>query len=140
MARETARESAIQDGTETPVYQDQLSIVRGLGAHLTETFMGQVLGAGGAGGSLLNVPFQPASIEVINEAGSTPAWSKYVYPGGVGIGVLVTTATADATSEAPALTRVAEGDWTIVLDTADAPDGETVTVIVQGFREVAGSL
>lgn len=139
MARETAREVAIEAAVETPIYQDQKQIVRKLGAHLTECFMGQVLGAGGAGGDLENVPFEPALVEVINEAGATPTWWKFAMLG-TPIGLTVAAAAADATGNAPTLTQVGEGDWTVELDTTVAPDGETVTVVCYGFRDVDGSL
>lgn len=139
MARETAREVAIQDATETTPYQDQRQIVRGLGAHLGEMWMAQAAGAGGAGCDIEGVPFEPALVEIINQAGATPAWSKCIYPaGGSAIGVTIAAAAAAAT--APTLTQAAEGDWDIAIPTALAPDGETVTVIVYGFRDVASSL
>lgn len=139
--RETAREIAIKTPVETPIYQDQRQIVRNLGSHLPEAFMGQVTGAGGAGGDLENVPFEPALVEVINEGGGTPTWHKFAYPaGGSALGVSVAAAAADGTANAPTLTQVAEGDWTVGLNTTVAPDGETCTVIVYGFRDVAGSL
>lgn len=139
--RETAREIAIREPVETVPYQDQRELVRRLGAHLPEAFMGQVTGAGGAGGSLLNVPFQPALIEVINEGGATPTWHKFAYPdGGSALGVSVAAAAADGTSNAPTLTQVGAGNWTIALNTTVAPDAEVCTVIVYGFKVVAGSL
>lgn len=138
--RETARELAVEEATQTPIYQDQKQIVRKLGAHLTECYLGQVLGAGGAGGALTGIPFQPAVIEIINADGATPAFTKYAYPAGVGTGVQIILGALDATAEAPVLSQVGPGDWTATLNTADAPDAETVTVIVYGFRDVAGSL
>lgn len=141
MARATAREAAIESGAETPVYQDQRQVVRKLGAHLEECFMGQVTGAGGAGGDLAGIPFEPALVEIINEAGATPAWAKYAMLA-TPIGVRIAAAAVDATADAPAVAVVAgpPQTWTLTLDTADAPDAETVTVIVYGFRDVAGSL
>jgi hypothetical protein len=136
--RETAREIAIEAETVTPIYQDQKQIVRKLGAHLTEMFMGEVLGAGGVGGTLLNVPFEPAYVRVINADGATPAVTDAAFSTNP---AHVTTILAVALQATPvAKAKVAEGDWTITLPTALAPDAETVVVIVHGFRDVGGSL
>lgn len=140
MARESAREVAIQDATSTPIYQDQRQIVRQLGAHLAECFIAQGDGAGGAGFEVTNVPFQPAVIEAINEGGATPTVSKFVYATSGTVGVAVAAAAADGTANAPTLTKVGNGDWTVSLPTALAPDTETVTLIMWGARDVGGSL
>jgi len=140
MARETFMEAQIPTGVESPVYLDARQITRGLGQHLTESFLGQVLGAGGIGGVLANIPFQPATIEIINADGAAPAFTKYAYPSGVGTGVQVILGALDATAEAPVLTQVGPNDWSAALDVADAPNAETVTVIVTGFRDVNGSI
>lgn len=145
MPRETARELAIADSTETAVYQDQKQIVRTLGSHVVEAYMLQGDGAGGAGVTFTGVPFEPAKLEVMNEAGATATHSIYFYPdGGTAIGVDVAAAVADGTANAPTITRVVAASgavtWTIVVPTAVAPDGETVTVLATGFRAVASSL
>lgn len=139
MARETAREVAIQDAVATPIYQDQKQIVRGLGAHLTETFVGKVTGAGGAGGSLLNVPFEPAEVICLNQAGATPTFFHSVFASDAAVHLSIAAAAA-ANANPPVLTQVGAGDWTVALPTAMAPDAEVVTVIVRGCRDVAGSL
>ncbi|HET6494946.1 MAG TPA: hypothetical protein VFH61_06235 [Thermoleophilia bacterium] len=143
MSRETYIESQIAANSPSaqPQYLDAAQIARGLGQHLTECFIGQVLGAGGVGGTLTGIPFNPAVIEIINEAGSAPAFTKYVMLA-TPIGVQIILAAADATSEAPAVSAVAgpPRTWSALLDTADAPDGETVTVICYGARDVNGSL
>lgn len=141
MSREAWMDGQVPaSGAEQVPYKDNRELINGTLRHMAEMYMGQVLGAGGAGGSLLNVPFEPAAIEIINEAGATPTWIKYVNIGGTLIGVTVAAAVADGTANAPALTEVGDNDWTITVDTADAPDGETVTVIVYGFRDIAGGL
>jgi hypothetical protein len=139
MARETAREVAVLEATETPIYQDQLAIVRNLGAHLTEAFIGQVAGAAGAGGDLENVPFEPALVVTLNDAGSTPTVGLFALLGAGTVGMTVAAAAAAAAADAT-VTQVASGNWTIGLPTGLAPDGETVTVLAFGFRDVAGSL
>lgn len=136
MARETAREVAIQDSVATPIYQDQRQIVRGLGAHLTEMYAAKVVGAGGAGGSITEVPFEPAVIEVYEPTGPTMVKSIFAADGAVHIDAI--TGAANATP--PTKTQVGEGNWTVGLPTALAPDGDTATVLIYGFRDVAGSL
>lgn len=141
MSRETFSDSAIPaTGAAKIPYQDDREIVNVTTRHMTEAFMGQVLGAGGVGGVLAGIPFQPAVIEIINADGAAPAFTKYAYPAGVGTGVQIILGALDATAEAPVLAQVAANNWTATLDTADAPDAETVTVIVYGFRDIAGGL
>jgi len=142
MARETFRESAIPTGVQSPVYLDARQITRGLGQHLPEAFVGQVTGAGGAGGTLAGVPFDPAVVEVVNEAGAIPTWTKHVMLTGGAIGIAVAAAAADATATAPTITRVAGPPVTfsVALTTGVAPDAELVTVICYGVRDVNGGL
>ena len=135
--RETAREIAIKTPVETPIYQDQRQIVRNLGKHLTEMYMGEVLGAGGAGGTLLLVPFEPAYVRVINADGATPAVTEAAFSTNPAHVTVIAAAALQATPVAK--TQVGEGDWTVTLPTALAPDAETVVVIVHGFRDVGGS-
>lgn len=142
MARETAREIAIESSVESPVYVDQKQITRNLGSHLAEAYIGQITGAGGAGGTLSGVPFDPALIEVLNEAGATPTTWKFVNLASGGIGVTTAAAVADATASFPTVTRVAGPPitWDVAVPTAVAPDTEVVTVICYGARDVAGGL
>ncbi len=140
MARETFAESVIPaEGKDDVPYADHRAIARGLMGRVCEAIIGTVLGAGGAGGSLLLVPFEPAVIEIINAAGATPAFTKYVMLG-TPEGVQIILGALDATAEAPAVTQVGANDWTILLNTADAPDGETVLVTVYGVRDVTPGL
>lgn len=141
MARETFMETQIPTGVESPVYLDAKQIARGLGQHLAEVFIGQVTGAGGAGDTLSGVPFDPALIETINEAGAAPSTSKYVMLA-TPIGIQTILGVLDATSEAPVVTRVAGPPVTfdVLIDVADAPDAEVVTVICYGAKNVNGGL
>jgi hypothetical protein len=143
MPRETARELAIEPATETTIYQDQTDIVRKLGAHLAEKVMVQGTGAAGAGFTITGLPFEPAEIEAINEAGATPALHKWVYPdGGSALGVSIAAAAADGTANAPGITRQAGPPvtWDVAVNTTIAPDTEVVTLLITGFRVVGGSL
>jgi len=141
MAREAWMDSQVPaTGAGGIPYKDNRELINGVLRHMPEMFLGQVLGAGGIGGVLAGIPFEPATIEIINADGSAPAFTKYAYPGGVGTGVQILAATLDATAEAPVLAQVGPNDWTATLDVADAPNAETVTVIVHGFRDIAGGL
>jgi hypothetical protein len=138
MPRETARELALEDEVTTPIYQDQKQIVRKLGAHIPEMFVGQVLGAGGAGGSLLNVPFEPAMIDISEATG--PTLVRHMRGGALPAAVDLNLITGAVNAAVPVITKVGNGDWTIALPTALAPDGDTATVVVYGYRDVGGSL
>ena len=140
--RESHAELSIPTGVESTVYQDARQITRDLGRHATEAFIGQITGSGGAGGTLTGIPFDPAIIETINEAGATPSNSKYVMLGSGAIGIQTILGVLDATSEAPVVTRVPGPpvSFSALIDVADAPDAEVVTVICYGVREGNGSL
>lgn len=138
MTRATNREQQIPKATESPKYLDARQIARELGAHLAEVFVGKVTGADGEGATLEGVPFEPAVVEAINEGGSTPAWYKSVFAtsGAVHLEVL---AAADENSNPPTLTENSPTDWDIAFPTEMAPNDETLTVVVYGFRDVNGS-
>lgn len=142
MGRESHAELSIPTSVESAVYLDAQQITRDLGRHGTETFIGQVTGAAGAGGTLAGVPFDPAIVETINEAGAAPSNSKYVMLTSGAIGIQTILGVLDATSEAPTVTRQAGPPVTfdVLIDVADAPDAEVVTVICYGVREGNGSL
>jgi len=142
MSRESHAEAQIPaDGGEATPYPDMYKVARSFMQHSSECFVGQVTGAGGVGGVLTGVPFNPAIIETINEAGSAPSHSKYVMLA-TPIGIQTILAVADATAEAPVVAEVAgpPKTWSVTIDVADAPDGEVTTVICWGVRDVNGSL
>jgi len=136
--RESARELAVAPATETALYQDQTEIVRGLGKHLTEAFIAQVLGAGGAGGAILNVPFEPAVIEVSEATG--PTLTKSIRGGGMPAAVELNMISGAVNANPPVVTQVGPGAWTVTLPTALAPDGDTATVVMYGVSHAGGSL
>lgn len=142
MARETYRESQIQTPTQTPVYQDQEQIVRRLGSHLGEMFAGQVTGAGGAGGDLEGIPFEPAAVLVYNLDAGTP-FAQFAPPQRLGTAaeqLNIGAAAGPGSAAIPAGVKQEDGTWTLSLPTAIAGDGDVVEVIVWGFRDVGGSL
>ena len=138
--RESYAESQMPEAVESPKYLDAKQIVRGLGRHLTESFMGVVTGAGGAGGSIVNVPFEPAIVRVVNAGGATPAVAESFFPDGDTARHVLVTAAVALNANPPVLTQVGENDWTVALPTQLAPDGEEVVVHIIGFRPVGGSL
>lgn len=142
MARETFAESTIpSEGSEQVPYKDNRELINGTLRHMGETFIGQVTGAGGIGGILTGVPFDPAIIETINEVGAAPSTSKYVMLA-TPIGIQTILGVLDATSEAPVVTRQAGPPVTfdVAIGVADAPNAEVTTVICYGTRDIAGGL
>jgi hypothetical protein len=143
MAREQFADSTIpENGAAQVPYKDNRELINGTLKHTAEVFIGQVTGAGGAGGTLAGVPFDPAMIETINEAGAAPSNSKYAMLATGAIGVQIILGALDATSEAPVVTRVPGPpvSFDILIDVADAPDAEVTTVICTGARDIGGGL
>lgn len=138
--RQSYQDTQIPTPVEKPLYLDPHQIARGLCKHMTERFMGTVLGAGGAGGSLTGCPFRPAIIRVINGAGATPRVNESFFPDG-GTAQHVSTTTAAATNaNPPTITEVSSTSYTIGVPTQLAPNGETVIVECIGFRATGGSV
>lgn len=139
MARETYIESEIPEGTESPVYLDARQIARGLGRHLPEAYLAQGTGAAGAGFDIENVPFEPAAVVALNPAGGTPTFfASLLTPTEAHMSIAA--AAADNSGDPPTITQVGANDWTVTISTTMAPDGETVTVLLLGARDVGGSL
>lgn len=126
-----------QGRTDVP-YAQRAEIANALLRHATETFVGQVVGAGGAGGAIVNVPFEP-SIILMSEA-TGPTLSLLVRGGGLAADVAVDMVLGGVNATPAVVTQVGPGDWTVTLDTAEAPDGDTATVVILGFKQAGGSL
>lgn len=138
MSRESYMESQIPTGVESPVYLDGRQISRGLGQHLSEAYVAQGTGAGGVGFAVLNVPFEPAVIVALNPAGAAPAVHHSIFSPTPAHTTTILAAAANATP--PTLTKVADNDWTITVPVGMAPDGEVLTLLVYGVRDIGGSL
>ena len=137
MSRETWTDSQIPaTGAESIPYKDNRELVNGALRHVAECFVGRVVGAAAAGGSLLNVPFEPAIIDVSEATGPTLVRQIRATSGNVNLNMI----TGAANAVLPVVTQVGPNDWTIALPTGLAPDGDTATVVVTGFRAIAGSL
>ena len=114
-------------------YADETRTVRVLGQHAAECFAGTITGAGGVGGTL-DLPFDPAYVEVVNVAG-TPRTRKLFVGGAVQIDGLGATATGlTIANDAAGKPR------RVTLAVAIAANAEVVQVLAFGFRNVNGSL
>lgn len=129
--RETYAESQIPAAVDSPVYLDAQQIARGLMGRNVEGFIGQVVGAGGAGGDLLNVPFEPAVIIALEPTGPT---GTLMIRGMSVADVKVNLITLAAATVFPSVTKVGANDYTVSCPTALAPDGDTATLICFGVR------
>lgn len=145
--RETNRDNQIPAATDRPKYPDHREVVRNLGQHLSEVYIAKVTGAGGAGGVVEGVPFEPAVIEAINPGGASPAWYKSVYTNdGSQVHIQSVTSGAGTTDIAvnanpPTLAEdTGPTDWDVTVPTQMAPNGETVTLVIYGSRDVNNSL
>jgi len=126
------------DGAADIPYPDYRTTIQGILKHEMEGYMGSVTGAAGAGGTLAAVPFEPAVVRVMNDAGGTPAMYDSFFSEAAAVHTVMILAVA-ANANPPVLADNGDGTWDIELPTQMAPDGETVVVLVQGFRAVGGS-
>lgn len=134
--RQSYAETQIPAGVADVPYPDHHKIVRGLGRHMTEMYAGEVTGAGGAGGSLLNVPFEPAMVRVVRPHATTSILNLTIFAASATTSVNEKDGTVGTNATK---TKVADGNWTVGLPTGIAPDGVTVQVIVHGFADAGGS-
>lgn len=139
MSRETHAELQIPaNGAADVPYADHRAIARGLLGHVGEAFIGQVTGAGGAGGSVTGVPFEPAAILAMNEGGVAPATHVSIFSPTAAHGTIILATAANATP--PTLTKVGDGDWTVDFPVGMLPDGEVMTCLIFGVRDTDGGL
>ena len=137
MARQSYAESIVPAaGKDAIPYRDQRELANGSLRHAMDGYCGQVLGAGGAGGSLAGIPFEPMEIIVSEATGPTLVLQVRASSGDVNINMI----TGAANASLPVVSQAVDGSWTIALPTALAPDGDTATVLVHGYRDIAGSL
>lgn len=127
MARSSYRGSNIPSGIDSPIYLDAHQIAKGVGAALGEAFIGQVTGAGGAGGSFV-CPFEPGVMVVSEETGPTLELHVHASTGDVEVSMITGAASANAVT----VTAVGDGTFTVALPTALAPDADVATVVCLG--------
>jgi len=112
-------------GKDAVPYATWLEIVQKLGKHGVEAFVGEIVSAAGAGGSLAGVPFEPAVIVMSENTGPTLQLQMPGSAGKVDINMITGAAAAAAI---PDLVQQPDGTWTLTLPTAQAPDGDTVSL------------
>jgi hypothetical protein len=136
--RKTFRERQIPTGVESAIYQDPRQIVRHLGSLLTETYLAKVTGAGGAGGVIEGVPFEPAVIQAFRIT-DTAAFYKSVLAtdGALHLQVI---AAAGENDNPPTIEEQEDGTWNVTIPTQMAPNDAVVVVEIRGSRAVEGSL
>jgi len=139
MARQTWIESEIPTGVESAVYLDARQIARALGKHNAECFIGKATGAGGVGGSITGIPFEPAVVQAINSAGAAPAVHDSVFASSGAVHVTTILAVA-ANATPPTKTKVADNNWTLAFPVGMLPNAEVMTAVIYGVRDVAGGL
>lgn len=134
MSRQLYADSLVPAAGKSGIpYADETKVVRQLGQHHAEAFTGTITGAGGVGG-MLDLPFDPGYVEVVNVAG-TPRTRKLFVGGAVQIDGTGATATGlSIASDAAGKPR------RVTLSVAIAANAEVVQVLAFGFRNVNGSL
>jgi hypothetical protein len=143
MARQTYTDADIKDGADSVPYKDHREMVNGTLKHMAEMFMQKVTGAGGAGGAVTSIPFEPAIVEVWGVDSLSLFKSYFASDTAVHFSLIDTGAGATdlaANATPPVVSQDGDQDWDIDLPTEMAPDSEEVVVVVWGFRDVNGSL
>lgn len=139
MARKTAMDNAIPTGVQSAVYQDARQLAGGLLGYVPECFIGQVLGAGGAGGNLDGVPFEPAVIIALEATGPTGTLMIRGLAGGAA-DVKVNLITLAAATIFPTISQLSATSWRVACPTALAPDGDTTTLLCFGVKNSLSGL
>lgn len=137
MRESYAQKQIPAEGKDAVPYPGWREIVQLLGLHGVEAFVGEVLGAGGVGGVLENIPFEPAVI-LVSEA--TGPLLQVQLPGSaakVDINMITGAAAAVAIPDA---TLEADGLYDLALPVTIVPDADTASVLILGFRDSNGSI
>ena len=137
MRQSYAQDQVPTQGKDAIPYPSWLEIVQKIMKHGAEAFVGEVLGAGGAGGDLAGIPFEPAVI-VLSE--NTGPLLQLQVPGSAGKVDINMISGAAAGTAIPAAVQQPDGTWTLSLPTGLVPDGDTASLVILGVRQVGGSL
>lgn len=139
MARQSFAEQQIpSSGSAAVPYPTHRELANGVMKHASDMFVGEILGAGGVGGVLSGIPFEPAMVEIFEPV--APLMQRRM-PGSAGaININTITGAAAGTPIAVAVDDVAVPSWKVTLPVGLAPNGRTVTVVCYGFRDIGGSL
>lgn len=125
-------------GADAVPYPTHREVVQKYMAHGAEMFVGEVTGAGGVGGSLRAIPFQPAVVEIFDT--SVPLAQKQIPGSTAAVDVNLITGAAAAHAIVVAADDSAVPNWRVNLDVNLAPNAHVVTVVCYGFRNAGGSL
>jgi len=125
------------DGKTAIPYADRREMA-GQFRHGAESFVGEVTGAGGVGGVLRAIPFEPAVVDVYTP--SVPLGTRSMPGSAARVNVNLITLAPAAVPVAIAADDLNPGKWKITLTTAQVPDAALATVVCTGFRQVGGSL
>lgn len=138
MARGSAAEAQIPaNGAQSVPYVDHRELVNGLFAHVGEVFVAEGVGAGGAGVEITGIPFEPGVILLSENTGPLLQLQFPTAGGKVDINMISGAAAGAAIAAA---VQQPDGTWNIQLTTAQAPDGDTASLVCFGVRDVAGGL
>ncbi len=138
MARQSYAETQIPaEGKDAVPYPDWRQIAFRMFTHAVDAFVGEILGAAAAGGDLAGIPFEPAAI-VLSEA-TGPLIQLQIPASGGKLDINLVTGVAAGTA-IPAAVQQPDGTWTLSLPTGLVPDGDTASLLILGFRDVAGGL
>lgn len=125
------------DGKSGVPYADRREMV-GQFRHGAEMFVGEVYGAGGAGGVLRAIPFEPAAVRLYVTA--TPLKQITVVGATGQIDIDDITGGAAADPLVIAADDLNPGKWKVTIPFASLADGDRANLICEGCRQVGGSL
>ncbi len=129
MPRDNYAQSQIPTSQDAVPYATNREIAQGLGRHMTDSFVGEVVGDGGTV-DLTGIPFDPAVIYLSEATGPS---LQLQLPGSAGKVDINLISGAAAGTAIPDATQEADGTWTIALPVALAPSGDTVSAWCLGF-------
>lgn len=128
-----AEEQIPEAGKEAVPYPDYAQVVNKLLKHTAEAQLRSVTGAGGAGGTIEGIPFEPAVVIAINAAGATPTTFVSMFGGDAARHVSIAAATAANAN--PPVKSGSGTDWDLAIPTQMAPNGESLSVLILGFSD-----
>lgn len=139
MARKSYAEQQIPaTDTESVPYATRREMANGFLGHIAEKFVGEVTGAGGVGGELTGIPFEPAIVDLYDV--SVPLMQRQIPGSSAAIDVNLIDGTAAANALVVAVDDASVPSWKVTLDVNLAPNAAVVSVVCTGVRQVRGSL
>lgn len=137
MRESYAQKQIPAEGKDAVPYPTWRELIQLVGRHGAEMFVGEIVGAAGAGGTLEDIPYEPAAI-LVSEA--TGPLLQVQLPGSAAKVDINMVTGAVAAVAIPDATLEADGLYDLALPVTIVPDGDTATVVIIGFRDVGGSL